>query len=66
MDLESSITAGEFFKIYLSRERIMKRVLPDFLIGAHALHNADRLLARDRGYLKDYFKELTVWDPTTA
>ena len=63
VDLESAKTAGRYFKQYLSRGGKAKRVLPDFLIGAHALNNADRLLARDRGYLKDYFKKLKVWEP---
>ncbi len=47
----------------LSRGGEAKRVVADFLIGAHALRSADRLLARDRGYLRDYFASLDVWDP---
>lgn len=52
--------AGECQTRYLSRGGAAKRVLPDFLIGAHARFQADRLLARDRGYLRDYFKGLLV------
>jgi predicted nucleic acid-binding protein len=35
-------------------------VLADFLIGAHALANADCLLSRDLGVYKHYFSELRV------
>jgi predicted nucleic acid-binding protein len=64
IELKSAVLAGKYFGMYLSRGGRAKRVVPDFLIGAHAENSADRLLARDRGYLKDYFKDLIVWDPS--
>ena len=61
---ESAILAGEMYRTYLHRNRAGKRVLPDFLIGAHATQQAGRLLARDRGYYRDYFSELRVIEPS--
>ena len=61
---ESALLAGKYFALYLSRAGQNKRIIHDFLIGAHAFSHADRLLARDRGYLREYFTGLQVWDPS--
>lgn len=61
--LDSSVLAGEHFARHLQRGGRAGRVLPDFLIGAHAFLHADRLLARDRGFFRDYFSQLKVIGP---
>lgn len=60
---ESALLAGSYFREHLRRGGKRERVLPDFLIGAHAQHFAQRLLTRDRGYFRDYFKKLIIWIP---
>ncbi|MFZ9853603.1 MAG: type II toxin-antitoxin system VapC family toxin [Limisphaerales bacterium] len=60
-----AISAGEMFRTYLQRGGKRGRVVPDFLIAAHAQHLAGRLLARDRGYYRDYFNRLELWDPSS-
>ena len=41
-----------------------ERLVTDFLVGAHALEQADRLLTRDRGFQKAAFVGLTIVDPS--
>ncbi len=60
---ESALLAGELFAAYLERGGRESRVIADFLIGAHAKLHADRLLARNRGYLRDYFSRLKLLVP---
>lgn len=64
--LESARLAGRMFRTYLQRRAEFRRVLPDFLIGAHAAIHTKRLLARDRGYYRDYFEGLIVIEPRRA
>ena len=50
------------FRTYLDRGGKRGRVVPDFLLVAHAQSHANPLLARDRGYYRDYFTQLNLWD----
>lgn len=46
------------------RSSIRHRLIPDFLIGAHARLRSDILLSRDRGFYRRYFSGLSVIDPS--
>ena len=52
---EASFLAGQAFRRYRKNKGQKKRVLADFLIGAHASVAGFGLITRDNGYAK-YFK----------
>jgi predicted nucleic acid-binding protein len=60
---KAAIMAGRLFKAYRRSGGPREHLIPDFIIGAHALCQADRLAAADRGYLRRYFPKLKVSAP---
>lgn len=55
--------AGDLWRDYRDRGGRREHLIPDFLVGAHAQTRSTRLLARDRGFFRRYFKPLQVLDP---
>lgn len=56
--------AGVAWRAYRRRGGPRERLVTDFLIGAHASEQADRLLTRDRGFHGVAFAGLTIVDPS--
>ena len=64
LDSSTSLAVGRSWRAYRKAGGSRERVIADFLIGAHALAHADRLLTRDRGFYRRYFKQLRLLDPS--
>jgi predicted nucleic acid-binding protein len=64
---EAAALAGRLWKQHCARGRVeRRRVVADFLIGAHARVQADALLTRDRGFYRAYFSGLRLAEPTSS
>jgi predicted nucleic acid-binding protein len=63
---EAALAAGAAWRVYRAAGGKRTRVIADFLIAAHALTAADRLLTRDRGFYPTYFRRLRILDPAAS
>ena len=61
---EAALEAARHWHTYRSRGGTRQRIAADFIVGAHALVQCDRLLTRDRGFYRRDFAALTVFDPS--
>ncbi|MCD2179940.1 type II toxin-antitoxin system VapC family toxin [Rhizobium sp. C1] len=61
----SSFAAGRAFGAYRRNGGTKERVLPDFLIGAHAYLRGYSLLTRDPKGYRAYFPDLDIISPET-
>ncbi len=66
MSLDAAIGAAGIMRGYARNKGPRERVAPDFLIGAHAMHQCDALLSSDGGFFRHYFKGLTIVAPQAS
>jgi hypothetical protein len=60
----AAVRAALAWRRYRASGGPRQRIAADFLIGAHALTVADRLLTRDHGFYRRYFAGLRVIEPS--
>jgi predicted nucleic acid-binding protein len=63
---ETASLGGEIWQAYRRAGGKRERIMADFLIGAHAARQCDRLLSRDAGFFRSHFAGLTVVAPAEA
>lgn len=62
--LDAVFSAGRAWKAHRTAGGKRDRIVTDFLIGGHALKQADRLLPRDHGFYRQHFRGLLVTTPS--
>ena len=63
INMETALEAARIMRGYARNNGPRERVAPDFLIGAHAMRQADALLTSDAGFYSHYFDGLKVQTP---
>ena len=63
MHQEAALNAAHHWYVYRQHGGTRERIVADFLIGAHALIQCDRLLSRERGFYRTYFTSLALMTP---
>ncbi len=63
LSMEAALEAARIMRVYARNKGPRERVAPDFLIGAHAIQQADALLTNDAGFFRNYFSTLKVITP---
>jgi predicted nucleic acid-binding protein len=63
VDEPIAFLAGQFFRQYRLRGGSRTRILPDFLIAAHAQLYADQFLTRDKRFFRETFPKLKAVSP---
>jgi len=63
LDPDTCALAAHQWRAYRAAGGPRRRILADFLIGAHAQTRTGVLLTRDRGFYRDYFTGLEIRSP---
>ena len=58
-----AIRAGLMYRRFRARGGRRERVIPDFLIGAHAMLQCTALITRDEAFFRQFFKGLRIIAP---
>nr|VFJ87618.1 MAG: hypothetical protein BECKH772A_GA0070896_1000437 [Candidatus Kentron sp. H]VFJ89413.1 MAG: hypothetical protein BECKH772B_GA0070898_1000437 [Candidatus Kentron sp. H]VFJ96015.1 MAG: hypothetical protein BECKH772C_GA0070978_1000438 [Candidatus Kentron sp. H] len=62
----SALAAARIWYGYRKKGGTRQRIAADFLIGAHAFMQCDRLLSRDSGFFRNYFSDVRLVIPTSV
>jgi len=65
-DRDSALMASTAWHAHRAAGGRRNRIAADFLIGAHSVAFADRLLTRDQGFFRTYFNQVQIIDPSNA
>lgn len=60
LEAKTAALAGEIVAHYRRAGGPRERILADFLIGAHALHQSRQIASLDVGFFRRYFQKLVV------